>query len=189
MSAHWAVLRRPPRLWWPLRRGLVRPPAWPQRCSPLRLQVTCRHCGMHTLISEMKNNDQAANMLDSYSEIWNNLWLVSNCTLPNCFCSTDGTLIPGGLLPTDVPQEFIASENIIFRALNTSIWPLSRCKTFSDGLYPHRWSPSLLTTRWMMRTGHCTRTNSSPTHTRTPMAAPFMAPSMSLIRWGDMENI
>ena len=28
----------------------------------------------------------------------------SNCTLPNCFCSTDGTLIPNGLLPTDVPQ-------------------------------------------------------------------------------------
>ena len=131
MSAHWAVLWRPPRLWWPLRRGLVRPPAWPQRCSPLRLQVTCRHGDMHalTLISEMKNNQTTKlKMLDSYSEIWNNLWLVSNCTLPNCFCSTDGTLIPGGLLPTDVPQEYTASENIIFKDkfLNTSIWPLKQ---------------------------------------------------------------
>ena len=33
---------------------------------------------------------------------------TSNCTLPNCFCSTDGTLIPNGMLPTDVPQVILS---------------------------------------------------------------------------------
>ena len=28
----------------------------------------------------------------------------ANCKLPNCFCSVDGTLIPGNLQPNDVPQ-------------------------------------------------------------------------------------
>ena len=28
----------------------------------------------------------------------------ANCTLPDCFCSTDGTLVPNGLQPRDVPQ-------------------------------------------------------------------------------------
>ena len=28
----------------------------------------------------------------------------ANCTLPDCFCSTDGTKIPGDLQPNDVPQ-------------------------------------------------------------------------------------
>ncbi len=26
----------------------------------------------------------------------------ANCTLPDCFCSTDGTLVPGGLNPNEV---------------------------------------------------------------------------------------
>ncbi|MPC44793.1 hypothetical protein E2C01_038473 [Portunus trituberculatus] len=28
----------------------------------------------------------------------------SNCTLPDCFCSRDGTLIPGNMEPSQVPQ-------------------------------------------------------------------------------------
>ena len=31
----------------------------------------------------------------------------ANCQLPDCFCSSDGTLIPGGLRPEEVPQELI----------------------------------------------------------------------------------
>ncbi|KAF0291691.1 hypothetical protein FJT64_010266 [Amphibalanus amphitrite] len=32
---------------------------------------------------------------------------TANCPLPNCFCSKDGTLIPGGLDPSETPQMII----------------------------------------------------------------------------------
>ena len=38
--------------------------------------------------------------------------ILSNCTLPTCFCSSDGTLIPGGMLPTDVPQVSARSSDL-----------------------------------------------------------------------------
>jgi len=34
---------------------------------------------------------------------------TSTCILPNCFCSKDGTLIPGGLEPSETPQMVIIS--------------------------------------------------------------------------------
>lgn len=32
---------------------------------------------------------------------------LAECVLPYCFCSKDGTVIPGGLEPVDVSREFI----------------------------------------------------------------------------------
>lgn len=32
---------------------------------------------------------------------------LSNCTLPDCFCSSDGTRIPGDLKPEETPQMVI----------------------------------------------------------------------------------
>lgn len=56
---------------------------------------------------------------------------LSNCTLPNCWCSSDGTLVPGGLTPSDVPQmvtitfdDAINDEN--WRLYNSKLFPSSR---------------------------------------------------------------
>ena len=55
----------------------------------------------------------------------------SNCTLPDCWCSSDGTLVPGGLSPTDVPQmvtitfdDAINDEN--WRLYNSRLFPPTR---------------------------------------------------------------
>ena len=53
----------------------------------------------------------------------------SNCTLPDCFCSSDGTLIPGGLLPTDVPQMIIITFD---DAVNDENWSLYQDKLFPE---------------------------------------------------------
>merc|ERR1712180_59667 len=37
----------------------------------------------------------------------------ANCTLPDCFCSSDGTLIPGGMNPSEVPQMIVITVHSI----------------------------------------------------------------------------
>ena len=45
----------------------------------------------------------------------------ANCSLPDCFCSVDGTLVPGGLDPKDVPQLiYITFDD----AINDENWKL-----------------------------------------------------------------
>ena len=45
----------------------------------------------------------------------------ANCALPDCFCSVDGTLVPGGLDPKDVPQLiYITFDD----AINDENWKL-----------------------------------------------------------------
>ena len=51
----------------------------------------------------------------------------TNCTLPDCFCSSDGTLIPGALLPTDVPQMIVITFD---DAINDENWSLYQDKIF-----------------------------------------------------------
>ncbi|KAK5641080.1 hypothetical protein RI129_009627 [Pyrocoelia pectoralis] len=46
---------------------------------------------------------------------------VATCALPNCFCSNDGTAIPGGLQPTEVPQIITLTFN---DAINSDNWEL-----------------------------------------------------------------
>ena len=53
----------------------------------------------------------------------------SNCTLPNCFCSSDGTLIPNGMLPTDVPQMITITFD---DAVNDENWDLYQDKLFPE---------------------------------------------------------
>ena len=52
----------------------------------------------------------------------------SNCTLPDCWCSSDGTLVPGGLSPTDVPQMVTITFD---DAINDENWRL-----YSSRLFP-----------------------------------------------------
>ena len=49
----------------------------------------------------------------------------ANCALPDCFCSVDGTLVPGGLDPKDVPQLiYITFDD----AINDENWKLYQVK-------------------------------------------------------------
>jgi len=50
-----------------------------------------------------------------------------NCTLPDCFCSSDGTLIPGGLNPSDVPQMITITFD---DAVNDENWDLYQNRLF-----------------------------------------------------------
>jgi len=59
----------------------------------------------------------------------------SNCTLPNCFCSVDGTLIPGNLEPNQVPQMIIVTFD---DAVNGENWDLYNNKLF----IPERKNPN-----------------------------------------------
>jgi len=52
----------------------------------------------------------------------------SNCTLPDCFCSSDGTKIPGGVLPGDVPQMIVITFD---DAVNDENWSL-----YQDEIFP-----------------------------------------------------
>jgi len=45
----------------------------------------------------------------------------ANCSLPDCFCSSDGTLIPGGLQPNEVPQMIMITFD---DAINDENWDL-----------------------------------------------------------------
>ncbi|TRY74589.1 hypothetical protein TCAL_01640 [Tigriopus californicus] len=54
----------------------------------------------------------------------------SNCTLPHCFCSVDGTLVPGGMDPSDVPQMVIITFD---DAVNDENWDLYQEKLFPPG--------------------------------------------------------
>ena len=49
------------------------------------------------------------------------------CTLPDCFCSSDGTLVPGGLSPKDIPQMVIITFD---DAVNDENWDLYAQKLF-----------------------------------------------------------
>ena len=62
----------------------------------------------------------------------------SNCTLPNCFCSSDGTLIPGGVLPADVPQMIVITFD---DAVNDENWDLYQDKLFPPNLQESQWLP------------------------------------------------
>ncbi|XP_074602962.1 chitin and LDLR binding deacetylase 3 [Brevipalpus obovatus] len=46
---------------------------------------------------------------------------LSNCTLPDCFCSVDGTRIPGDLKPEETPQMVILTFD---DAVNTENWEI-----------------------------------------------------------------
>ena len=52
----------------------------------------------------------------------------SNCTLPNCFCSVDGTLIPGNLEPNQVVEkELDQMEELMGKSIEDSdICPRSK---------------------------------------------------------------
>ncbi|XP_023329724.1 uncharacterized protein LOC111702311 [Eurytemora carolleeae] len=54
----------------------------------------------------------------------------SNCSLPDCFCSSDGTKIPGNLDPKDVPQMIIITFD---DAVNDENWELYQEKLFPPG--------------------------------------------------------
>ncbi len=49
------------------------------------------------------------------------------CTLPDCFCSVDGTLIPGGMAASDVPQMITITFD---DAVNDENWELYQKKLF-----------------------------------------------------------
>ena len=51
------------------------------------------------------------------------------CSLPDCFCSSDGTLVPGGLLPSDVPQMITITFD---DAVNDENWNLYQNKLFKN---------------------------------------------------------
>lgn len=53
---------------------------------------------------------------------------MANCVLPDCFCSKDGTIIPGQLPPTQVPQMIVMT----FDALNFENWELYTQTVFTD---------------------------------------------------------
>jgi len=59
----------------------------------------------------------------------------ANCKLPECFCSVDGTLIPGGLQPNDVPQMVTITFD---DAVNSENWDIYIKKLFS----PSRKNPN-----------------------------------------------
>ena len=65
----------------------------------------------------------------------------SNCTLPNCFCSSDGTLIPGGVLPADVPQMIVITFD---DAVNDENWDIYQDKLFPPNLQESQWLPHVL---------------------------------------------
>jgi len=53
----------------------------------------------------------------------------ANCSLPDCFCSVDGTLVPGGLDPKDVPQLiYITFDD----AINDENWKLYQERIFPE---------------------------------------------------------
>jgi len=55
----------------------------------------------------------------------------SKCELPDCFCSTDGTQIPGGLDPSEVPQMLVITFD---DAVNDENW-----KLYQDQLFPPKY--------------------------------------------------
>lgn len=59
----------------------------------------------------------------------------SLCRLPDCFCSNDGTRIPGGMDPSQTPQMIIITFD---DAINVDNWDLYTSKIF----LPHRKNPN-----------------------------------------------
>ena len=55
------------------------------------------------------------------------LFIYSACKLPDCWCSSDGTLIPGGLAPNDVPQIVTITFD---DAINDENWKLYQSRLF-----------------------------------------------------------
>lgn len=53
---------------------------------------------------------------------------MANCVLPDCFCSKDGTIIPGQLPYTQVPQMIVMT----FDALNFENWDLYTKTIFTE---------------------------------------------------------
>ncbi|KAJ3645357.1 hypothetical protein Zmor_023023 [Zophobas morio] len=58
----------------------------------------------------------------------------STCVLPNCFCSSDGTQIPGNLLPSETPQMITLTFD---GAINSDNWEL-----FDTMLFNHWKNPN-----------------------------------------------
>ena len=55
----------------------------------------------------------------------------ANCSLPDCFCSVDGTLVPDGLDPKDVPQLiYITFDD----AVNDDNW-----KLYQERIFPSKY--------------------------------------------------
>ena len=57
------------------------------------------------------------------------------CSLPDCFCSSDGTLVPSGMPPSDVPQMITITFD---DAVNDENWELYQKKLFP----PERKNPN-----------------------------------------------
>jgi len=57
-----------------------------------------------------------------------------NCTLPDCFCSRDGTLVPGGIEPKQVPQMITITFD---DAVNNENWDLYQRLFFKDRKNPN----------------------------------------------------
>ena len=93
-------------LWWKWWR-LVWSAAWSQCCSNLVIFRLFFLDFIRTLIVFIK-----------YPIFFSD---YANCSLPDCFCSVDGTLVPGGLDPKDVPQLiYITFDD----AINDENWKL-----------------------------------------------------------------
>ncbi len=75
-----------------------------------------RHFFFFQIPSDSDNDPNAATRCD-----------YANCTLPNCFCSVDGTLIPGNLDANQVPQMVIITFD---DAVNGENWDLYQNKLF-----------------------------------------------------------
>lgn len=60
---------------------------------------------------------------------------LSQCQLPDCFCSKDGTLIPGRLEPNQVPQMILLTFD---DAINFENWEFFTTKLFT----PNRKNPN-----------------------------------------------
>ncbi|KAF8787200.1 chitin deacetylase 1-like [Argiope bruennichi] len=60
---------------------------------------------------------------------------TSACVLPDCFCSSDGTLIPGGLEPTETPQMILLSFDGAVNSLNFDLYKklLTKTRTNPNG--------------------------------------------------------
>ena len=108
------------RLLWRQRWRVVWPRAW-SKCSP-SLWFKVQH---HNSRKPVWLN----NFLKSFAcQLCIFLIYYSNCTLPDCWCSSDGTLVPGGLSPTDVPQMVTITFD---DAINDENWRL-----YSSRLFP-----------------------------------------------------
>lgn len=86
---------------------------WQQTCPPglyfdsklkfCTFKTSSLTCGPVSDEEEVKQDEATQDAQDSLPTC------DANCKLPDCFCSPDGTLVPGGLAPNQVPQMVLLS--------------------------------------------------------------------------------